>query len=356
MSMLQLLVNRWRPFWLFLFLGLFLSVGGSSSIKRRSNQTASGSDSQNSYSLRGHHHSFSSQFSGPSHASFSHSGHSLQSSVLLQAEMGPSTLQGVGPPTLEIPASVLSRRRSFTEEEAAMNPPEGPYFVIPQITEITTRAGQAATLTCIVKQLGDKQVSWIRGRDLHVLSSGQVAFSSDSRVSVAHVGDSWTLTIKYTQPRDAGQYSCQVNTQPRIATWYNLTVIEARANIQGKETLYVQSGSTVTLECVIKEELVIPGLVLWYQDDRLVERESGRVKVVTKVANVTTSTLTVAVAEDRDSGNYSCWPSAGRPDSVMVHVIQGDPPAAMQHGNSASGFSNFLLIPTNIISLLFLFT
>ncbi|XP_068206508.1 uncharacterized protein [Palaemon carinicauda] len=356
MTALQLREERWRCAWLFLFLGLFLSVvGGSSSIKRRSNGTSVGNEPQNSYSLRGHH-SFSSQLGATSHSAFSHSGHSLQSSILLQAGMGPSTLQGVGPPTLEIPAPGFSQQRSFTEEEAAMNPPEGPYFVIPQITEITTRAGQAATLTCIVKQLGDKQVSWIRGRDLHVMSSGQVAFSSDSRVSVAHVGDSWTLTIKYTQPRDAGQYSCQVNTQPGMATWYNLTVIEARAKIQGKETLYVQSGSTVTLECIIKEELVIPGLVLWYQDDRLVERESGRVKVVTKVANITTSTLTVAVAEDRDSGNYSCWPSAGRPDSVMVHVIQGDPPAAMQHGNSASGFSNFLLIPTNIISLLFLFT
>lgn len=41
--------------------------------------------------------------------------------------------------------------------------------------------------------------------------------------------------------------------------WSSLLSAEARANIQGKETLYVQSGSTVTLECVIREELVIPG-------------------------------------------------------------------------------------------------
>ncbi|XP_069998247.1 obscurin [Penaeus vannamei] len=263
---------------------------------------------------------------------------------------------GEGLPAKVAPLTSLAHARALTEKEAAENPPEGPYFVVPPATHVTTRAGQAAALTCIVKQLGDRQVSWIRGRDLHVLSSGLVAFSSDSRVSVANVGDSWTLTVRYTQPRDAGSYSCQVNTQPRIATWYNLTVVEARANIQGKETLYVQSGSTVTLECVIREELVIPGLVLWYQDDRLVDRGSGRVTVDTTVGDVTTSKLTVAVAEKRDSGNYSCWPSAGRPDSVIVHVIQGDPPAAMQHGNSASGFSTVLLIPTNIISLLFLFT
>ncbi|KAK8744907.1 hypothetical protein OTU49_000681, partial [Cherax quadricarinatus] len=198
--------------------------------------------------------------------------------------------------------------------------------------------------------------SWIRGRDLHVLSSGAVTFSSDSRVSVSHLHDSWTLTIRYTQPRDAGSYSCQVNTQPPIASWYNLTVVEARANILGKETMYVQKGSTVSLECVIKEELVIPGLVLWYQDDRLVDRDSGRVEVVTNIGNVTTSTLKVAGAALHDSGNYSCWPSAGRPDSVIVHVIQGDPPAAMHHGNSASWVRTSMLEPAASLILLLLLT
>ncbi|XP_045624887.2 zwei Ig domain protein zig-8 [Procambarus clarkii] len=232
---------------------------------------------------------------------------------------------------------------------------EGPSFLEPPTRHVTVRAGQTAALTCIVKHLANRQVSWIRGRDLHVLSSGQVTFSSDSRVSVTHLKDSWTLTIRYSQPRDAGSYSCQVNTQPPLASWYNLTVVEARANILGKETMYVQMGSTVSLECVIKEELVIPGLVLWYQGDRLVDRDSGRVKVVTIVGNVTTSTLTVAGATRHDSGNYSCWPSAGRPDNVIVHVIQGDPPAAMQHGNSATWVSTVLLVPVaSLLTLLLL--
>ncbi|KAK3850919.1 hypothetical protein Pcinc_042402 [Petrolisthes cinctipes] len=74
------------------------------------------------------------------------------------------------------------------------------------------------------------------------------------------------------------------------------------------------------------------GLVLWYQGDRLVEKDDQRVKIDIKEANHTTgnggeqqghttSTLTVARAAPRDSGNYSCWPSAGRPDSVLLHVI-----------------------------------
>ncbi|KAK8388144.1 hypothetical protein O3P69_020204 [Scylla paramamosain] len=233
---------------------------------------------------------------------------------------------------------------------------DAPYFVSPPLSSVRTRLGRPAVLTCVVKHLGNRQVSWIRGRDLHVLSYGQVTFSSDARLSVSHSEDSWTLTIKFSQPRDAGAYSCQVNTQPPQAVWYNLTVIEARANILGKETLYLQSGSTISLQCVIKEQLAIPGLVLWYQDDHLVERQSSRIKVTTRVTNVTTSTLTVEAARLQDSGNYSCWPSAGRPDSVLVHVIQGDPPAAMQHGSSAPGACPFLLVPMILTSLMFLLT
>ncbi|XP_063875564.1 uncharacterized protein LOC135108452 isoform X2 [Scylla paramamosain] len=139
---------------------------------------------------------------------------------------------------------------------------DAPYFVSPPLSSVRTRLGRPAVLTCVVKHLGNRQVSWIRGRDLHVLSYGQVTFSSDARLSVSHSEDSWTLTIKFSQPRDAGAYSCQVNTQPPQAVWYNLTVIEARANILGKETLYLQSGSTISLQCVIKEQLAIPVSVL----------------------------------------------------------------------------------------------
>jgi hypothetical protein len=66
---------------------------------------------------------------------------------------------------------------------------------------------------------------WIRARDLHVLSSGSEVFSTDSRVSVSGREGSWTLTIRYAQPRDGGEYACQVNTQPPIAQWFNLTVV-----------------------------------------------------------------------------------------------------------------------------------
>lgn len=62
------------------------------------------------------------------------------------------------------------------------------------------------------------QVSWIRKRDLHILTSMSVTYTSDARFTV--VGnpetDDWNLRIDYVQPRDAGIYECQVNTEPKI--------------------------------------------------------------------------------------------------------------------------------------------
>lgn len=65
---------------------------------------------------------------------------------------------GEGLPAKVAPLTSLAHARALTEKEAAENPPEGPYFVVPPATHVTTRAGQAAALTCIVKQLGDRQV------------------------------------------------------------------------------------------------------------------------------------------------------------------------------------------------------
>ena len=62
------------------------------------------------------------------------------------------------------------------------------------------------------------QVSWIRQRDLHVLTSAIVSYTSDGRFSVQHnsASDDWELHISSTQTRDAGYYECQVNTEPKL--------------------------------------------------------------------------------------------------------------------------------------------
>lgn len=62
------------------------------------------------------------------------------------------------------------------------------------------------------------QVSWIRKRDLHILTSENFVFSSDQRFTVLHQPDSeeWNLKIEYVTLKDDGTYECQINTEPKI--------------------------------------------------------------------------------------------------------------------------------------------
>jgi len=70
------------------------------------------------------------------------------------------------------------------------------------------------------------QVSWIRKRDLHILTSSIHAYTGDARFSVKHpeASDEWTLKIAYVQLRDAGVYECQVNTEPKMNLAFMLKV------------------------------------------------------------------------------------------------------------------------------------
>jgi len=72
------------------------------------------------------------------------------------------------------------------------------------------------------------QVSWIRHRDIHILTVGAYTYTSDQRFQAIHHrshSDQWTLHIKWAQKRDAGIYECQVSTQPVRSIFVTLNVV-----------------------------------------------------------------------------------------------------------------------------------
>ncbi|XP_042857732.1 zwei Ig domain protein zig-8-like [Penaeus japonicus] len=224
----------------------------------------------------------------------------------------------------------------------------GPYFLPGLPRDVTAAAGQTAYLHCRVAHIGTvARVSWIRHRDLHVISAGLVVFASDQRYRVIHpaTSDNWTLQIKYVQQRDSGTYECQVNTVPKISMSFYLTVIESRATIQGPS--YVKAGSTINLTCIINQ-VNVEGLVYWYRDQEILDYE-GPVSILTQeAADGTTSRLTIRGAAPSDSGNYTCWPTSAQPSSVLINVVlEGEQPAAMQTGvgSSIGSATHFLWMP-----------
>jgi Immunoglobulin I-set domain len=62
------------------------------------------------------------------------------------------------------------------------------------------------------------QISWVRRRDWHILTSGMFTYTNDERFQVLHAegSDDWTLQIKYVQKRDNGTYECQVGQKQLI--------------------------------------------------------------------------------------------------------------------------------------------
>ncbi|XP_043220088.1 zwei Ig domain protein zig-8-like [Amphibalanus amphitrite] len=176
-------------------------------------------------------------------------------------------------------------------------------------------------------------VSWIRKRDLHILTTDIFTYTSDARYQVAHPEGSqnWTLLVKYAQARDTGVYECQVNTEPKRSLAFYLRVVEAFATIQGPRQVYAKVDSTLRLTCVVNMPTTGSEAVAlsWLQNGEPLAAD----RWVTETSQeYVTSRLTISGARLRDSGAYTCAPANAAHAHVQVHVISGEHPAAMQHG------------------------
>ena len=75
------------------------------------------------------------------------------------------------------------------------------------------------------------KVSWIRQRDLHVLTIGNVVYTSDARIAIKNVTTpesitvEWNLHIFPTRVEDSGIYECQINTEPKKSKAFHLDVV-----------------------------------------------------------------------------------------------------------------------------------
>ncbi|XP_050715524.1 uncharacterized protein LOC126998143 isoform X2 [Eriocheir sinensis] len=238
--------------------------------------------------------------------------------------------------------------------------PTCPYF-LNTTREVTTPEGVPANLTCGVKNLFDRKVSWIRRRDLHVLTAGSYTYTSDSRFRALHLVGSpfWTLQVDSPRAHDSGVYECQVSMQPKISRRFFLFVVIPSAEIHGTRQVYMKTGSDINITCLVSGHLR-DSPITWYHAPLPVPPEKpavreirtggrGGVQLVTD-KHAGTSWLLVKHATWRDAGNYTCAPRHARPASVAIHVVD-ESPAAMQH-DSSSAASPFL--PSCLLLLLLL--
>nr|XP_027238385.1 uncharacterized protein LOC113829412 [Penaeus vannamei] len=122
----------------------------------------------------------------------------------------------------DLPPVTPTRFTAAKDTQEAPLLEEEPYFDASMTATYTGYLGKTATLTCIVHAAkNDKSVSWIRGRDLRILTVGGYTYTTDLRFEAFHQPHSteWTLRIKSVQLRDQGGYECQIATKP-IRTYH----------------------------------------------------------------------------------------------------------------------------------------
>ncbi|XP_040151792.1 uncharacterized protein LOC120893765 isoform X3 [Anopheles arabiensis] len=243
---------------------------------------------------------------------------------LQHATAGTSTASSSGSAS----AAALVAGGLASPSSSLTGPAEKPYFDDVNSRNVTTVVDDTAVLKCRVKHKGDRTVSWMRKRDLHILTSNIYTYTGDQRFSVIHPPDSddWDLKIEYAQQKDSGIYECQVNTEPKINLAVYLDVTDflstaARAKIIGSQEVHVKKGSTISLSCVVN---VHASSISWYHGSSIVDFDSARGGIsleTEKTEGGTSSRLMLTRATLRDSGNYTCVPTGAISASVPVKMI-----------------------------------
>ncbi|XP_071023495.1 neural cell adhesion molecule 1-like isoform X6 [Oncorhynchus clarkii lewisi] len=216
------------------------------------------------------------------------------------------------------------------EEEVSLN-----VFVQPRITYLDNQTAseleEQITLTCeasgdptptITWSFGRRfftegeQASWTRPETFESLD-GNVMVRSHARVS--------SLTLKYVQFTDAGQYLCTARNS--IGQDQQTMYLEVRyaPKIQGTVTVYTWERNAANISC---EVLAHPGAsVVWFRDgQQLPSANTTNVKIYNTPA---ISYLEVTPDSQNDFGSYNCTATnlIGT-ESKEFLLIQADVPSA----------------------------
>ncbi|CAB4059215.1 unnamed protein product [Lepeophtheirus salmonis] len=203
--------------------------------------------------------------------------------------------------------------------------------------------GQTTYLNCIVGNIGDREVSWLRTRDLRILTIGKIRYTEDPRFQPLHTegNDLWALKIRNASFED----------QEKKLKWpVRLRILDSHAVIPGNQERHVKARSRLLLRCFIEKSSGPPSFIYWYHNGNVMnysDRQGVTIRTLSesestlpspslrssssasrkrnlkrKRNNHPASVLTINRVTAKDSGNYTCSPSNAKNHTVQVHIVQ----------------------------------
>jgi len=113
------------------------------------------------------------------------------------------------------------------------------YLLVPclplpsHLVKVHAQEGGTVELSCKVKELENRTVSWLQVEGLHIISAGRYTFTTDPRFTADYreIGQVWVLRIRQVQTGDAGEYECQLSGDPPITQTVTLVVHAKRTEV-----------------------------------------------------------------------------------------------------------------------------
>ncbi|XP_046656226.1 lachesin-like isoform X2 [Daphnia pulicaria] len=120
------------------------------------------------------------------------------------------------------------------------------------IRNVTVPLGREAVLSCVINNLAEYKVGWLRADDQTILSLHRRVVTHNPRVSVTHdESRTWNLHIRQVKESDQGCYMCQINTAIMKKQLGCIQVQVPPDIIDDRSTsdVTVNEGDNVTLTC-----------------------------------------------------------------------------------------------------------
>ncbi|XP_028026040.1 lachesin-like [Bombyx mandarina] len=183
-------------------------------------------------------------------------------------------------------------------------------------TNVTVVIGRDATLTCTVENLQKFKVAWLKVDTQTILTIGNHVITKNHRVSIGKGDQTWSLTIRDIRLSDAGQYMCQLNTEPMTIQTHHLQVSVPPDIINSSSSgeITVREGENVSLHCSASG--APQPTITWRREDLT------PMKIGSDVASKWNGVWLNMSSVSRDiNGAFLCIATNGVPPSVSKRIL-----------------------------------